>query len=341
MPEIYHTAGELFLTAYAGPAPSKEFLDTLEKNALSGIILFADNCQDHAALKKSIRRIQERSDHKALIAIDQEGGRVCRLRGAPVEYRSAGEYAALAEGAAEARQRALAIYEKEFSAASKYLAELGINLLLGPVCDLKLWDGETALEGRTFGDNPEIASEFVRSTVQICQESGLACCLKHAPGLGRVSVDPHQTLGASAMTHKQFEYIDSLPFRAGIAAGADSLMSSHFLAPEFDSVPVTFSKKIIQALIRNGLSTEAPLLSDDLNMGALSNFGSFEKIVTQCLNAGHDLLLTRNLQTAKLGMNALSQALDSGAIDEERLHEAQSRVTELKRKTSQSRIRET
>lgn len=332
MPEKYHTAGEFFLTAYAGPGPSKEFLDAVEELSFSGIILFADNCEDHAALKESIQRIRERSDNRALIAIDQEGGRVCRLRGAPVEYRGAAEYAKLAEGGAQVRQRALAIYEKEFSAAAGYLADLGINLLLGPVCDLKLWKGETALDGRTFGADPEIASEFVRSTVRICHENGLACCLKHAPGLGRVSVDPHEKLGASQMTQKQFENVDSLPFKAGIAAGADSLMSSHFLAPEFDSFPVTFSKTIIKALIRNELSDNVALLSDDLNMGALSRFGSVDEIVKRCLSAGHDLLLTRNLQTAKLGARALNQAFDSGEIDEKRLHEARSKIARLKRK---------
>ena len=232
-------AGSLFMTAYSGQAPSIEFLKFLDKNCLAGIVLFADNCQNHAALKDSILSIQEHSENRALIAIDQEGGRVSRLRGSPVEYRSAAEYAALAEGGPEALQRALEVYEKEFTAAAQYLADLGVNFLLGPVCDLKLWNGETALESRTFGSDPEVASEFVKTTVRICREHGLACCLKHAPGLGRVSADPHEKLGVSAMSLEQFENVDSLPFKAGVAAGADSLMSSHFLAPEFDDIPVT------------------------------------------------------------------------------------------------------
>ena len=324
-------AGSLFMTAYSGQAPSIEFLKFLDKNCLAGIVLFADNCQNHAALKDSILCIQEHSDNRALIAIDQEGGRVCRLRGSPVEYRSAAEYAELAEGGPEALQRTLEVYEKEFTAAAQYLADLGVNYILGPVCDLKLWNGETALEGRTFGSDPEVASEFVKTTVRICREHGLACCLKHAPGLGRVSADPHEKLGVSAMSLEQFENVDSLPFKAGVAAGADSLMSSHFLAPEFDDIPVTFSRKIVKTLIREGLSKNVALLSDDLNMGALSQYGSFHNIVAQCVNAGHDLLLTGTLQTAKLFVQTLQVALDSGEISRQRLSEAQSRINRLKR----------
>lgn len=327
-------AGSLFLTAYSGQAPSIEFLKFLDKNCLAGIVLFADNCQNHAALKDSILCIQKHSDNRALISIDQEGGRVCRLRGSPVEYRSAAEYAALAEGGPEALQRALEVYEKEFTAAAQYLADLGVNFLLGPVCDLKLWSGETALEGRTFGSDPDVASEFVKTTVRICREHGLACCLKHAPGLGRLLADPHEKLGASAMSLEQFENVDSLPFKAGVAAGADSLMSSHFLAPKFDDLPVTCSNKIVKELIRNTLSDSIALLSDDLNMGALSQYGSFDKIVAQCVGAGHDLLLTRDLQTAKLGVAALDRALESGDVSRQRLSEAQSRINRLKRKTS-------
>lgn len=332
MPVYPQTAGALFLTAFSGPAPSTESLEFLEKNSISGIVLFEENCQDHEALNVSIGCIQDHCNSQALIAIDQEGGRVCRLRGAPVEYRSAAEYASLVDG--KTREEALATYEEEFSAAARYLAELGINFLLGPVCDLKLWDGETALDGRTFGEDPEIASEFVKATVRICHKYGLVSCLKHAPGLGRVSVDPHETLGASAMTFEQFEHVDSLPFAAGITEGADSLMSSHFLAPEFDDKPVTCSKEIVDSLIRKELSDSLALLSDDLNMGALKQYGSFDRVVTQCLNAGHDLLLTRNMQTAKLGVAALEKALDSGEITSQRLREAQDRINLLKRKTT-------
>ncbi|MFQ5606371.1 MAG: glycoside hydrolase family 3 N-terminal domain-containing protein [Candidatus Zixiibacteriota bacterium] len=322
--------GELFLTAYQGAWPSQEFMSFARRRRVGGVILFADNCPDHQRLSEALALIHKQQEAGALVAIDQEGGRVCRLKGAPAEYRAAGAYAKMAGGGESAKDEALAAYAGEFSAAARYMAELGINLLLGPVCDLALWRGDTALEGRTFGASPHPAAEFVTETVRLCHQAGLTCCLKHAPGLGRVCVDPHRTLGESPMTLEEFRTVDSVPFRAGISAGADSLMTSHFVAREFDDSPVTFSKTTVEILVREALSENLALLSDDLSMGALAEFGSPGKIACRALAAGHDLLLTRDHRAAEAGISAIEAALESGAIPRQRILQALGNVERLK-----------
>ncbi len=329
--------GELFISGYFGETPPKELLFQIEKQALGGIILFAENCTNHEKLRRSIEQLQALSDKPLFIAIDQEGGRVCRLKGPPIEYLSAESYG---ENSTQNLQdsyelkSALERYRVDFGLAAAYMSELGINLLLGPVCDLRpQFDNlkeSSALSERTFSADPDIVGAFAKVTIEVGKENNLLCCLKHAPGLGSVQADPHFTLGASPLSAQEFSQRDFLPFRTGCSAGASMIMTSHFLIREHSSLPVTFSKEIVSTVIRKELPKDVTLITDDLNMGALKTFGSADDVCLTAFNCGHDLLLARSNTTIDKGISALSLGLDSGTVSDERFSEALGRIDALR-----------
>ncbi|HSH00080.1 MAG TPA: glycoside hydrolase family 3 N-terminal domain-containing protein [candidate division Zixibacteria bacterium] len=322
--------GGLFITTYSGAAPSKEFLEFVRRQRPAGVILFADNCADHEGTRGTIEEIQGILDGTALIAVDQEGGRICRVRGVPAEFAPAREFARAAGQGAEEREAALQNYRRALGDSLRYLRTLGFNYWLGPVCDLELYKGETALEGRTFGPDPALAAAFTAASVETAHACGFVCAAKHAPGLGRVSVDPHFTLGISPMTIEQFENNDATPFRAALDAGADSIMTSHFICPEFDERPVTFSPAIVKELIKKRLSETAAVITDDLEMGALAEFGSAGEVCARALAAGHDLLLTRSQATAEAGIAEIRRLLGEGSLGDARVTAALQRVATLR-----------
>lgn len=327
--------GGLFITAYSGAVPSNGFLEFLRCHRPAGVILFADNCVDHESAAKSIEKIQGILDGSALIAVDQEGGRICRVRGEPAEFPAAREFARAAENGISDRESALQNYRQTLSDSLRYLRQLGFNYWLGPVCDLELYKGETALEGRTFGPDPALAADFTAASVETAQACGFVCAAKHAPGLGRVSVDPHFTLGISQMTMEQFENTDAAPFRSALNAGADSIMTSHFICPEFDERPVTFSPAIIRELIKKRLSDTVAVVTDDLEMGALADFGSAGEVCGRALEAGHDLLLTRSQAAAEAGIAEIGHRLDNGSLDATRVSAALDGVATLRSNAQQ------
>jgi len=334
MHSLQERVGELFISGFRGKTPSVEILNQLEELSLGGIVLFAENCADHENVKRSIELLQARSQKRLFVAIDQEGGRVCRLYGKPAEYDSAESYRGAIDEPGPTLDAALARYRTDFEAAAEYISGLGINVLLGPVCDLRPDDepqsSSTALSGRTFGAAPDVVSAFVRQTVETAHDNHLLCCLKHAPGLGSVKADPHIALGASRQSAIEFSQRDMAPFRTGCAAGADSVMTSHFLIPELDSAPVTFSKVVIESLIRKDIPDETPLVTDDLDMGALRNFGGVGAVCIKALNAGHDLLLARSNDTVTQGIAALRAGLVDGTVHKDRFIEALRRVEMLR-----------
>lgn len=324
--------GALFISAYQGSTPDAAFLRFYRESSPAGVIVFADNCEDVVALRESIAQLQELSDGLALVAVDQEGGKILRLKREALMYPSAAEYGR--QAACESLEVALEQYRSDLTRVSEGLIELGINLLLGPVCDLAPQSEKSALTGRAFSSDPEIVAAFVKCAVETQRSCGLLSCLKHAPGLGRVRVDPHLELGASEMTFDAFDSVEALPFRAGLLAGAEMIMSSHFLLPEGGRLPVTFSHELVRKFIREGLNSEVPLITDDLQMGALEQFGADGARAALAITAGHDIALTRNAQAAVDGIAAVENALADGSLGLKRYQEAQGRVSKLRSRIS-------
>jgi len=322
--------GRFFVLGYPGVYPPRDFLDFLTAALPAGVIFFADNCADHALLGEAVMAIRTRLG-TPLVAIDQEGGRVTRLKGAPVELPSAMEYA---------EHLGLERYLLDYRRAARYLAALGLNLNLAPVCDLFLNKNNRCLDSRCFGRTPEAVAPFVEATVRTSAESGLLSCLKHFPGLGEAEIDPHKAVAETHYSQTQWETRERLPFAAGIAAGADLLMTTHVTTGWFDSRIVTGSAATIRELVRGRLAFDGVVVTDDLCMEGAGSLGDIGERTIAAFNAGHDLLLFgQDFAGSKEAYERFRDACRSGAVNRERLAESARRLDRLKLKLETNRDR--
>lgn len=254
----------------------------LEKCNPVGITLFSRNIQNKGQIKKLTTELKEvigRDD--ILISIDQEGGRVRRLT--PPEFR---EYAANIEIASLSFDKALEASKIHAKLISYDLKKLGVNVNFAPCLD-KLYNTTTnALKSRCFSTDIEVISTLGKIMVDTYIENGILPCIKHIPGLGSVSDDPHLNLPHSVLDKQDFEK-DMLPF---IKCNHSPLaMTAHMIIPFIDTInPLTQSKKGITKLIRETIGFNGFLISDAIDMHALK--GTPSEKAKKSLDAGCDCI---------------------------------------------------
>jgi beta-N-acetylhexosaminidase len=320
--------GQLFVVGFEGAEPSDEFLEFIATENIGGVILFEENCTPHTRAEDSIKKIISVSEEIPFIAVDQEGGRVCRFRGAPAEYASADEYG---------QANDIELYIEQFNRSAIYLKSLGLNLLLGPVADLNLNANNVCLKGRTFGSNPARVIPFIEQTIRLANNVGLLSCLKHFPGLGGAVEDPHYEVARSDSDLQIFLNREALTFKAGIDAGADMVMTTHMILPNIDQRITTESEMIINLLLRDKLDFDGVAITDDLLMHGIDSLGDYDERAKKAFKAGHDILLFgQNLAAAKKAVAGIRDAFESGEIDEGRFKLSLDRISGIKSKLAVS-----
>lgn len=315
--------GQLFITGFSGAKPSAATLNFLAEERIGGVILFAENCPTHQDTRENIVAIKSRyASFQPLIAVDQEGGRICRVKGAPIEYRSPASYGK--HGKTEQ-------FAEDYGRSAVAMASLGINLNFAPVCDIFLNQHNECLVGRCFGESPQAVIPFVRKSVLVSRRSGLLSCLKHFPGLGVASVDPHIALPAVDYDLIVWQQREKQPFMAGLDAGADMIMTTHLSIPNIDSTMVTGSAKIISTMIRNALAFDGPVITDDLTMAGAGSLGHIGERTIKAFNAGHDLLLFgKDTEVTMEAFDYFREAVNRGEIDPNRIKASLLRVSGMK-----------
>ena len=317
--------GPLFVIGYPGAEPSRDFLDFIRAEQIGGVILFADNCADESQLRDSVTAIREQYNDgpSPLVAIDQEGGRVCRIKGRPAEYGAAGDYGL----AGDVEQ-----FARDYAAAAQHMSGLGINLNLAPVADLALVDN-ACLNGRCFGGDPKPVAKFISRSVEVAHENRLLCCLKHFPGLGAAEIDPHQATAVAGYDENIWRSRERIPFAAGIAAGADLVMTTHLKLPRLNNRIATGSPRIVTDWLRRDLGFEGAVVTDDLCMAGTATLGSPGDRCLAALEAGHDLLLFgQDLDTSRRAYEELRTLVSDDRIEPGLVTSALARVANLKLK---------
>ncbi len=322
MTDIVNQIGQLFIIGFSGQAPSGEVLGFLAEKNIGGVILFEENCSTTQIVKDTIKRIKSiYNGSTPFIAIDQEGGRVSRLREMPSELKAPAEYA---------RERNVESYQEAYSRSAVFMESLGINMNLCPVCDIDIANNP-CLKDRCFGNTPEMVVPFVEATVKTAKSNGLFSCLKHFPGLGASDIDPHKQVATAdydELIWKQREYV---PFTAGLASGAELVMTTHLLLPKIDNTIVTGSRKIISLLLRSYLGFDGPVITDDLTMKGAASLGSIGERAVAALNAGHDLLLFgKDFEQSQEAYSYVCDAITEGKVNMDYLEAAISRVNGIK-----------
>ena len=331
MTGILKKIGQLFVVGFPERKPSSEFLNFLGEENIGGVILFKVNCPTHQVIDKNIQLIKEHcAQNIPFIAVDQEGGRVCRVCGAPAEFDAPGRY-----GSELGMER----FEEDFARSALCLEKLGINLILAPVCDLNLNDRNDCLRDRCFGRKPDKVIPFVEKAVEVSQKYGLLSCLKHFPGLGAAEIDPHKQTSVVSYDELIWEQREKLPFVAGIERGADLVMTTHLRVPAVDSRITTGSKKIVTGYLRERMAFDGPIITDDLTMKGAETLGHVGERAVAAFKAGHDLLLFgQETEAAMEAYDYFRDAVLRREITEDRIGESLDRVGGIKFKLGKSAV---
>jgi beta-N-acetylhexosaminidase len=255
-----------------------------------GLIVFARNIQDPNQLKKLIKSFRTSVGRpNAPILVDQEGGRVQRLRPPYwTKLPAAEEYGKMY---ATDKKKAVAAVKKHARTLAKELLEIGINVDCWPCLDVQHRD-HNVMESRCYSDNPELVAELAQISVDTALKSGLMPIIKHLPGYGRVIVDPHQKLPTVRAGLSTLEKTDFYPFRQ-IDCPVWG-MTAHVIYTALDKdFPATISPTVIK-YIREQIGFDGFLICDDMAMGALSSFGTPAEVANRVLSAGCDTVLHCN-----------------------------------------------
>ncbi len=329
MLEALKQIGQLFIIGFPERKPSSAFLNFIQEENIGGVIFFRANCPTHQMIEKNIRLINDHCQIRMpFIAVDQEGGRVCRIHGAPAEFSAAEDYGS---------RLGIEAFEEDFGRAALCMEKLGVNLVLAPVCDIFLNEKNTCLKGRCFGQSAYEVIPFVEKAVEVCHKYGLLSCLKHFPGLGAAGIDPHEKTTTAEYDELVWEQREKLPFAAGIEKGADFVMTTHIELPAFDNQMVTASEKIITGYLRQRLAFDGPVITDDLTMTGAARLGSVGSRAVAAFNAGHDLLLFgQDLDAAMEAYEYFKDAAQRGEISPDRIKASLDRITGIKFKLGKS-----
>ncbi|HEY7794727.1 MAG TPA: glycoside hydrolase family 3 N-terminal domain-containing protein [Gaiellaceae bacterium] len=302
------------LPSFPGHEPPDWVLRELDAG-LGGITLFAYNVRDHDQLAGLTARL--RDGRELLLAIDEEGGDVTRLEaGAGSSYPGA-----LALGVVDDPE----LTEAVAAAIAAELARAGVNLNLAPVADANTNPLNPVIGVRSFGAAPELVARHVAAFVRGTQRQGVAACAKHFPGHGDAAVDSHldlPTVGGDLEAAL-------LPFRAAIEAGVQAVMTAHLLVPELDTLPATLSRRILTDLLRAELGFEGLVITDALEMRAISGGAGVEEAAVLALAAGADALCVGHdlhEDAVQAIVRAVADAVAAGRLPVERLEEAAARV---------------
>jgi beta-N-acetylhexosaminidase len=283
---------------------------------LGGVVLFAWNVESRDQLRALTTALRaERED--VLIAIDEEGGDVTRL-----ESANGSSYPG---NAALGAVDDVELTEKVATAIAADLGDVGVNLDLAPVADVNTNPLNPVIGIRSFGADPELVARHVAAFVRGLQSSGVAACAKHFPGHGDTAEDSHLSLPVVG----SLEEAALRPFRAAIDARVQSVMTAHIVVRALGEAPATMSREILHELLREEMGFEGMVLTDALEMRAISATVGVEEGAVRAIEAGADALcLGHDLfdDSVRSVCDALIAAVRGGRLAESRLVEAAERV---------------
>ena len=332
--------GQLFLVRpealdFEKTSDNKTLTDSMRENLkqypVSGIALFRQNITDAEQMQTFIQDYQNASGTPLLIAVDEEGGTVARLANHKAFTLPKYENAA-AIGATGDPEQAKAMGRT----IGGYLKPYGFNLDFAPVADVNSNPKNPVIGKRAFSSDPNAAAAMVSAAVQGFHESGMLCTLKHFPGHGDTGEDSHYGTATTTKTWEEMKAVEMLPFEAGIAAGADVIMTAHITTPNAttDGLPASLSYTMLTERLRGELGFTGVICTDALEMKAITDHYSAGDAAVAALNAGADLLLMPS--DLREAFDGVVHAVETGAVSEERLDESVRRILTLKEKAGLS-----
>jgi beta-N-acetylhexosaminidase len=326
--ELERLAGKLLVVGFEGVEAPPTLLERIARGVVSGVVLFSRNVESLEQVTALTDRLARAAPAEAplIVAVDQEGGRVQRLREPRVPL------AQLPAARAVAARQSTKLTREVGHAVGQDLFLLGFNLDFAPVLDVVTSDENSIIGDRSFGPEPESVARHALSFARGLRESGVLPCGKHFPGHGGPVGDSHKTLPRDPRSRPEIEALDLVPFSAAAERRVPMLMSAHVVFPAFDDrAPATLSRSLSTDLLRGVLGFEGVLISDDMEMDAIALHHDPGEAALEAVRAGVDQVLFCHREDRQASaLEALARAAGSSARDRERLEEAGRRVDELR-----------
>jgi len=320
--------GQLFVCGFYGTEPSPEIRALIENGGLGGVVYFRRNVRDPEQVRRLSDELQRMARGRGLpplaIAIDQEGGMVSRLVRGVTPMPGAMAIAA-ARDPDDAYRAARAV--------GRELRALGITWNFAPCLDVNCNPRNPVIGVRSFGGSPEAVAEFGARQIAGYQDAGVAATAKHFPGHGDTDVDSHLGLPRVGHSPERLERVELAPFRRAVEAGVDAIMTAHVVFPAYEptGVPATLSRSVLTGCLRERLGFEGLVVTDCLEMQAISRTVGVAEGAVRAIAAGADLVLvSHTYEWQKTAMEAVVEAVRHGELGEDRIERSVERVLRWK-----------
>jgi beta-N-acetylhexosaminidase len=336
--------GQLLVVHFHGEMANEQARSLIQEVGIGGIIYYqwANGLHDPQQVQDLSQSLQAQAqaNRHAIplwIAVDQEGGRVCRLKSGFTQFP--GNYVL-------GQTQRLDWAEESAWMTGRELSAVGVNFNLAPVVDVYSPHSNGIIGHRSYSSDPAQVALFGQHAVLGYQRAGILACLKHFPGHGGVQADSHETLPLLLKNREALEKTELYPFRF-LAEGVDAIMTAHLLVPHLDGENcVTFSRKVVTDLLRHEMQYKGLILTDSLAMaGALNQCPSIEEAALKSLQAGHDMILLggKQLLASQKGLEFtpediksvhayLVTAVQKGLVSEDSLNASVERILAFKAK---------
>ena len=317
--------GQLLIGSFPGVTIPAELQSLAREFDLGGTILFSRNVEAPEQVAELAADLEALGQARpAWVSIDQEGGRVARLKEPFTRWPPMAVLGrAGSEGLAERFSRALA----------RELSAVGITLDYAPVLDIHTNPKNPVIGDRALAERADEVARLATVIIRTLQSEGVAACGKHFPGHGDTSADSHVELPVVEHPPDRLRAVEFEPFRAAIEQQVAFIMTAHVLVPALDEErPATLSPAIVQGVLREELGYEGVILSDDLEMKAVSARTAVPMAAVQAIRAGCDGLLvcSGNVELQAVTLEALVKAVESGEISPTRITAALNRLRHAK-----------
>lgn len=323
--ELRRHAGRFVIAGFTGHSAPDDLRRLVAEFDLAGVIYFARNVAEPAQVAELSREVSALSrDWPLWISVDQEGGRVARLKAPFTIWPPAATLGRAGSEALAARYAA---------ALAAELRAVGITLDYAPVLDVHTNPANPVIGDRALSNDPAVVSRLGGAVVRALQDAGIAACGKHFPGHGDTSLDSHEALPIVEHDLRRLEAVEFAPFRAAIAAEVATIMTAHVLVPAIDeSAVASFSAAVVTRTLKQSLGFTGVVLSDDLGMKAVSGTTALPDASIAAIQAGCDVVLHCNSTTDEqwAAIEAVIRAVERGDIPQTRVDDAWARQRAVK-----------
>ena len=302
-----------------------ELNDVITNVKPGGFIVMSDNITTFDNTYALIKSMQDNSEIPMIIGIDYEGGSVNRLqllKDTDVSYIPDMYYLGLTDDDSLA-------YETGKIMAMQ-LRTLGVNLDFAPVVDIYSNINNDVIGLRSFGSDKKLVAKMALSLKRGMEDNGVNTCLKHFPGHGDTDADSHYELPILNKSYNELNNLELYPYKKAFLSDTKMVMIGHIALPKVtnDKVPASLSKKIISGVLRDDMGFDGIVITDALNMKALTDYYSDKEIYEMAINAGVDILLMPNGD--KKVVETIKQSINEGIIDEKLINKAVLKILKYK-----------